>query len=90
MAIYYSGQIAIPTSGVAVQGPHIVNPGGFYLKAHPDNTDTVWVGNDGYQLVIPSGFPLNAGEYVILSLNDLSQLWFNTDIANGRVCWIRA
>ena len=44
MATTRSGQITVTTAGTAVQGTDM--PGFlFSLVAHPDNTDTVWVGN---------------------------------------------
>jgi hypothetical protein len=83
-----SGQITVTTAGAAVQGTDI--PGGlFCIKAHPDNTDTVWVGEDGAGDVSSSnGFPLNSGEAVVLQVANLNHLWFDADVDGEKICWL--
>ena len=63
-----SGQITVTTAGTAVQGSDV--PGSiFALKAHPDNTDTAWVGEDGAgDVAAANGFPLNPGETVVVEV----------------------
>lgn len=93
-----SGQITVTTAGTAVQGPD--SPKGFIfaLKAHPDNTDTVWFGNDGADDVSSSnGYPLNPGEQVVIDIervedqsgDNLSTLWFDADVNGEKICWSR-
>lgn len=86
-----SGQISVATAGTAVQGSDVTNPAGFYLKAHPDNTDTVWVGNNGAgDITNLNSYPLNPGEQILVSVANLNQLWFDSDVNGGKICWHRA
>lgn len=100
MAELLSGQITVTTAGTAVQGP--TSPKGmvFAVKSHPDNTDTVWVGNDGSDDVSSvTGFPLNVGEGAAYELTiegvevasgiNLSALWFDADVSGEKICWTR-
>lgn len=82
-----SGQITITTAGTAQQGP--ATPGyAVAIKAHPDNTDTIWVGNDGADdVAAANGFPLNPGEGVVVPGN-LSQFWFDADVSGEKFCWL--
>ncbi len=87
----FSGQINVTTSGTAVQGPNIPNPGGFFLKANPNNTDTVWVGADGFDDVSSTtGYPLNSGEQIWTGATNLNQLWFDADVSGEDICWLKA
>ena len=83
-----SGQITVTTAGTAVQGSDV--PGTmFSLKAHPDNTDTVWVGEDGAgDVSSANGYPLDAGESVVLQVADLNHLWFDADVNGEKICWL--
>lgn len=84
-----SGVITVTTAGTAVNGPN--QPGReFIIKAHADNTDTIYVGNDGADdVAAANGFPLNAGESVPLFLNNLKDLWFDADVSGEKVAWIQ-
>jgi len=79
-----SGQVTVAATGTAIQGTAIKGTI-FSFQAHPDNTDTAYVGNDGADDVSSTtGFPLNpAGPAVILFVSDLSDLWFDADV-NGK------
>ena len=86
-----SGQITVTTAGTAVQGPAVPGGGSFAIKAHPDNTDTVWVGNDGAGDVTSSnGFPLDAGEGIVFQVDNLAELWFDADVNGEKFCWALA
>lgn len=93
MARARSGQVTVTTSGTAVQGPTF--PGAannkrvrFYIKAHPGNTDTVWIGEDGGgDVASGNGFPLNVGEGMEVELNSLSELWFDASSSGDIICW---
>lgn len=83
-----SGQITVTTAGTAVQGTDL--PGGeFMLKAHPDNTDTVWVGNVSGDVASSNGFPLNPGETVVVRVSNLDALWFDAEVNGEKICWLR-
>ena len=82
-----TGQITVTTAGTAVVGPDTAPALRVAIKAHTDNTDTVWYGNDGAGDVSSSnGFPLNPGEGVIVRGN-LNQYWFDSDVNGGKICY---
>lgn len=84
-----SGQITI-TGVTQFPDIHGIAAG---IKAHPDNTDTIWIGNDGSDTISSgTGFPLNAGEtiIVILEYENLNTLYTVADVADEKVCWILA
>ena len=86
-----SGQITVTTAGTAVQGPNVSNAGGFFLKADPDNTDAVFVGNDGAgDVTANNGFPLNTGETILVQVSNLNYLWFDADVSGEKIAWIKA
>lgn len=82
-----SGIITVTTAGTAVKGTAI--PGQkVAVKAHPDNSDTVWVGNDGAgDVASTNGFPLNPGEGVVLT-GGLSNWYFDADVNGEKICWL--
>lgn len=83
-----SGQITVTTAGTAEQGPSTPGAVTVALKAHPDNTDAVWVGNDGADDVsASSGFPLDPGEGVVVP-GDLEKYWFDADVSGEKLCWL--
>lgn len=96
MAPIMSGQITVTTAGTAVQGPDVAGINflpnelfTFLLKAHPDNTDVVWVGNDGAgDITSSNAFPLNPGETAVVEDINLNALWFDADVSGAKVCWL--
>ena len=83
-----SGVITVSTAGTAVQGTSTSGAAAVAVKAHPDNADTVWVGNDGAGDVTASnGFPLNPGEGVVVP-GDLENYWFDADSNGDQICWL--
>ena len=84
-----SGIITVTTAGTAVVGS--TEAGSlFCLKAHPDNTDTVWVGQDGAgDVSSANGFPLDPGETIVLNMGNLNQVYFDADVSTEKVCWIK-
>lgn len=85
-----SGQVTVTTAGTAVRGTS--EPGRlFSIAAHPDNTDTVWVGNDGSNDITNlNSYPLAAGgSPIIIALANLDQVWFDADANGEKVCWIK-
>lgn len=81
----YTGIKTVPTAGVAVAGPNTDSPTGFWLKGHPDNTDTVWFFPRGRTKA--NGFPLNAKEVIFANVKNLSVLSFDADVSGEKVCW---
>jgi hypothetical protein len=87
-----SGQITVTTAGTSVAGPSTpaAEFARFAIKAHPDNTDTVWVGNNGSDVVSNStGFALNVGEGIVVDIANLSLLRFDADVSGNKFCWFR-
>lgn len=86
-ATVLSGLITVTTAGTAVQGTATPGAVRVAVKAHPNNTDTVWWGNDGAGDVTSSnGFPLDPGEGIVLRGN-LNQYWFDADVSGEKICW---
>lgn len=85
-----SGQVTVTTTGTAVRGSD-VQCNFVSLLAHPDNTDTVWVGDDDAGDVSSSnGYPLKAGGApVVLRVTNLRDLWFDADVSGEKICWLR-
>lgn len=87
-----SGQITVTTAGTAVQG---TDQAGnlFAIKAHPDNTDTVWVGNDetaSPDVTSSNGFPLGSADAaILLFVSNLNALWFDSDVSGEKFCWVK-
>lgn len=90
MALQRSGQITITTAGTAVQGPATPQGNLFALRAHPDNTADVWVGNDGNDDVTANnGFPLSKTADLLVYTSSLRDLYFDADVNGEKVCWFK-
>lgn len=84
-----SGQVTVAVAGTAVQFPDRVVAGPVSVKAHPDNTDVVYVGNDGAGDVSnANGLPLAAGEELYLKyVHNLNVLWADADTSGEKLAW---
>ncbi len=88
MANASSGVITVTTAGTAVAGTSTPGAAAVAVKAHPDNADTVWIGNDGAGDVSSSnGFPLDPGEGVVVP-GDLENYRFDADANGDKFCWL--
>lgn len=83
-----TGIVTVTTAGTEVTGPTQENTGGYLLKSHPANTDTVWVMTVGAAKT--AGFPLDLGETVYVNVLNLNQLDFDADVSGEKICWIKA
>jgi hypothetical protein len=84
-----SGQITVTTAGTAVAGPDEEGVM-FAIKAHPDNTDTVWFGfDDNDDVTSSTGFPLDPGETIIVQQANLKDLRFDADVSGEKFAWTR-
>ena len=83
----FAGQVTVATAGSPVQGPNLAW-NAFWLKGHPSNTSTIWVG--GSTAGSATGFPLAAGETILVPVTNLNQLWFDSSGSSQAVCWLRA
>ena len=84
-----SGQITVTTAGTAVQGPDV--PGSrFIIRAHPSNTNPVWVGNVSGDVDNANGYALAAtNNGVEVEVANLSLLWFDATTNGEKLCWLR-
>jgi len=82
-----SGQITVTTAGTAVRGDDQAGSW-FVLKAHPDNTDTVWIGEVSEDVSSSNGFPLGPSQAVELGLSNLRHIWCDADVDGEKVCWL--
>jgi len=58
------------------------------IKAHPDNTDSIFIGDSAVSA--STGYPLNAGEAVtlILDAGNINEVYAYPDVADEVLCWI--
>lgn len=84
----FTGIVTCATTGTAVSLGAVTNEGGFFVKPHPDNTDTVWIFFAGQTKA--SGFPLNTGETMYLPVNDLTNVHMDADVTGEKLCFIKA
>ena len=84
----FTGIVACATAGTPVSMGVVTNEGGFYVKPHPDNTDTVWIMFAGQTKA--SGFPLNTGEVVYLPVISLASVYMDADVTDEKLCFIKA
>lgn len=83
-----SGQVTVSGAGTAVQFPDVSGQR-FVMRAHPGNTGTVAIGNDGAGSVSTStGFLMEAGDAVEFT-GTLAEVFANSGAANDRVTWLR-
>lgn len=78
---------AIGTTAVQL-GAAVVRPNiGILLKADAANSGTVWVGHAN--TVGPdAGFPLAAGEALLIEVDKPGKIWVEADAASQKVHWI--
>lgn len=83
----FTGIITVTTAGTPVNGNNVPSSGGFIIKCHPDNTDTVWIMPHGRTKA--NGFPINLGENILVSVSNLNKLDFDADANTSKLCWIK-
>ena len=84
-----SGQETVDGAGTA-QRIAANQPGKvFVIRALPDNTGTVYVGNDGADDVsATTGFPLGTSDaFLVVELDNLNQLWVDAATNDDGVAW---
>jgi len=82
-----SGHITVTTAGTDVAGPNVTGSK-WYLAAHPDNTDVVWV----KYAAADDGFPLKAGAVsgMEVASSNLNQLYFDSAVNGEKICYFEA
>jgi len=93
MSVARSGQVTVTTAGTAVQGPTTPLGELFAIQGHPDNTEEIWIGNDGAGDVTSSnGFSLAAGKIIEVDVSDvgnLSGLYFDAEVNGEKAVFLR-
>ena len=89
MAAAKSGVVTVTTAGTAVQGPD-VEAGEYLIKADPENTGFIYVGNDGAgDVASANGFKLGAGEVCAVRTANLDEYWFDSSVSGEKATWLR-
>lgn len=85
----FSGQFGVSSSTVT-QFPDF-NAVVVYLVAHPDNTQDIFVGNNGSDSIsILTGFPITpSGSPLRVRVDgNLNQLYALAEVDNEKICWL--
>lgn len=61
--------------------------GGVILKAKAGNATPIYIGHDNTVTDL-TGFPLAAGESVLLEVLNIGQIWMYGATAADRLCWV--
>ena len=85
------GQITVTTAGTEVQGGNVPLTNGVFIKALGANTGKMYVGNDGAGAISSTtGYELASGEVIIIQVDNLNKLWFDSSVNGEKVCWMKA
>lgn len=79
------GSTTVGTSAVQVIPANYSVLKGVQLKAHPDNTDPIFIGTNTVSSA--SGFPLSASEGLFVPIEDLSKIYAIAGAANQDLRW---
>jgi hypothetical protein len=85
-----SGQTTVTSAGTSVAlGDQRIN-GSLAVKALPDNTGIIYLGNDGSgDVSASSGFPLSAGEAVFFDhIGSLGDIRLDSTVSGEGVAWL--
>lgn len=85
-----SGQKTVTTAGTAVTLGSQNIGGPLAVKALPGNTGTIYIGNNGSNMVSStSGLPLSPGDVIIFNfIGDLAQLYIDSTVDGESVAWM--
>lgn len=83
-----AGTITVTTAGTSVAGPDQIAHK-VYLRAHPDNTQEVYIGGTADEVSGTTGFPLPpSGPAICVEVNNnLNELWFDANVNAEKICW---
>ena len=91
VATAISGQITVTTAGTEVQGSNVALSDGVFVKAMGTNTGKVYVGNAGDGTISSTtGYELAAGECILIQVDNLNKLWFDSAVNVEKFCWMKA
>jgi hypothetical protein len=81
-----SSQVTLTTASVAYSLGSTTYNDIVIIKALPTNTGVVYIGNDGNDTVSSTtGFPLSAGDTVVLSAGSLSKVYATSTVNGDKV-----
>jgi hypothetical protein len=85
----YSGLKTIAAAGTALQlGSGLIN-GPIMIKALTTNTGLMFVGNVNGDVAVTNGYPLAAGDTVILyNIGNLENIWIDSAVNGESVAWL--
>ncbi len=90
MTVMLSGQKAVASAGNAERlHPEAQVNSALMLKALPDNSGIIYVGQVDGDVDSSNGLPLAAGEAVIFSfVGNLNQIWVDASVSGEKVAWL--
>jgi hypothetical protein len=85
-----SGQVTVSAAGTAVQAGTDTGIRRYVLRAHPDNSGDIAIGNDGANDVTTSnGLLLKSTDPPIIFAGKLSELYVDADTNDDKLCWLQ-
>jgi hypothetical protein len=86
----FADQVSVPLANTPVAGTAgISSDAGFVVTAHPANTATVWVYANQVGETKDNGYPIDAGQQVVLAVVRLDMVQFESTAAAQKVCWLK-
>jgi hypothetical protein len=85
-----AGSVTVTTAGTPVAGPDVALTNGVYIKARTTNTGVIYVGNHATDMRTDYGFPLKAGDMVLVQVANVNQLKFDASVSGEKVAWLKA
>jgi hypothetical protein len=84
-----SGQVTVETAGTAVQASTNTRKNYYMLRAHPDNSGDIFIGNDGANDVTSAnGFALKSTDGAVEFVGRLSELYVDAEQNGDKLCWL--
>jgi hypothetical protein len=86
-----TGQAIVETSGQAIQLPGVIIQGGYtvVIRALPSNVGTCYIGDAKDTAESHNrAFPLVSGEYTELQVNNLGNVYVDSDTSGEGIAWI--
>ena len=84
-----SGQVTVTSAGTAVQAGTDEGIRTYVLRAHPDNSGDIAIGNDGANDVTTSnGLLLKSTDPPFVYHGKLSELYVDADTNGEKLCWL--
>lgn len=84
-----SGQTTVTTAGTEVQLNANQACRSVVIKALTANTGIMYIGNNGDNTVASTtGYPLSGGDYVVLEVLNLNNIYVDASVNGEKVAWI--